>query len=158
MCDFESCMLSITRSGRQPGNETIGACMIYSESKEAAASASVLGTPMLTVMSCTRDSVWLLYLLPLVTNWNFEGLCCLCYRIRRFINHGVEIYAYSCTVIFILAQVYGASESTAASSNQRGSLEESGSSQASSSSISPPNELDGVQLPNAHRESEDTDI
>ena len=66
-------------------------------------------------------------------------------------NHGVEIYAYSCTVIFILAQVYGASGSTAASSNQRGRLEENGSS-------SPPNELDGDQLPNAHRESEDTEI
>jgi len=73
-------------------------------------------------------------------------------------NHGVEIYAYTCTVIFISAQVYGASGSTAASSNQRGRLEESGSSQASSGSNSPPNELDEDQLPNAHRESEGTDV
>jgi len=71
-------------------------------------------------------------------------------------NYGVEIYAYSCTVIFISAQVYGASGSTAASSNQSGSFEESRSSQASSSSSSQPNDLDGDQLPNAERESEDT--
>ena len=73
-------------------------------------------------------------------------------------NHGVEIYAYTCTVIFISAQGYGASGSTAASSNQSGRLEESRSSQASSGSSSQPNELDGGQLPNAARESEGTEV
>ena len=73
-------------------------------------------------------------------------------------NHGVEIYAYTCTVIFISAQVYGASGSTAASSNQSGRLEESRSSQASSGSSSQPNELDGDQLTNDGRESEATEV
>jgi len=60
MRDFESCMRSITRSGRRPGNEAIGTCVIYSESEEApASSASMLGTPMtfntFTVIYCTSS-------------------------------------------------------------------------------------------------------
>ena len=47
-------MRSITRSGRQPGNEAIGTRVIYSESEEAAASsASMLGTPMREVYICS---------------------------------------------------------------------------------------------------------
>ena len=41
-------MRSITWSGRRPGNEAIGTCVIYSESEEAAASfASMLGMSMM---------------------------------------------------------------------------------------------------------------
>ena len=44
---FESCMRSITWSGRRPGNEAIGTRIIYSESEKAAASTvSMLGIPM----------------------------------------------------------------------------------------------------------------
>ena len=47
MRDFESCMQSVTRSGRRPGNEAIGTRVIYFENEEApASSASMLGTPM----------------------------------------------------------------------------------------------------------------
>jgi len=47
MRDFESCMQSITWSGRWPDNKAIGTRVIYSESEEApASSASMLGTPM----------------------------------------------------------------------------------------------------------------
>jgi len=42
---------SVTRSGRQPGNEAIGTRVIYSESDEApASSASMLGMPMLCII------------------------------------------------------------------------------------------------------------
>jgi len=47
--DFESCMRSITQTGRQLGNEAIGIRdnNYHSESEEAAASfASMLGTPI----------------------------------------------------------------------------------------------------------------
>ena len=43
ICDFKSCMRSITRSRRRPGNEAIGT-LIKSE-EAAASSASMLGTP-----------------------------------------------------------------------------------------------------------------
>ena len=50
--DFESCMQSITQSGRQPCNKAI-AYVIDSESEAAAASsASMLGTPMGSEIEC----------------------------------------------------------------------------------------------------------
>ena len=51
-------MRAITQSGRWPGNEAIGAHVIYSESEEAAASsASMLGTPMYNVGNIYFDLV-----------------------------------------------------------------------------------------------------
>ena len=59
MQDFESCMRSITRSGRRPGTEALGTCVIYSESEEAPASyASMLGTPMIITMVFLQCAVW----------------------------------------------------------------------------------------------------
>jgi len=49
MHNFESYMCSITWSGRWPGNDTIGTRVIYSESEEATASASMLGIPMISL-------------------------------------------------------------------------------------------------------------
>ena len=42
-------MCSITWSRRWPGNDTIGTRVIYSESEEATASASMLGIPMISL-------------------------------------------------------------------------------------------------------------